>query len=113
MFDSKVGKKEVIQTGIYQFDSKPFIVKSWTADIDFSREKLLIVPIWIKFLRLNLIYRSSKGLCKLVSLIEKPLMIDQSTEKKTSLNFAKIIEVEVGMDARLLESINFKNKKAY
>lgn len=37
-------------------------------------------------------------------------MVDQNTEKKIGLNFARLI-VEVGMDARLPDSISFKNKK--
>lgn len=42
-FDTAVGENEVIQGGIYHFDSKPFFVKAW--DMEFSRDEFYIVPI--------------------------------------------------------------------
>ncbi|KAG5586279.1 hypothetical protein H5410_046713 [Solanum commersonii] len=92
-FYTAVGINEVIQGGIYHFDSKAFIVKAWTPNMKFSRDELYTVPIWIKLPGLDFKYWSQKGLSKIGSLVRKPLMVDQSTEKKTGLNFA----VEVGM----------------
>ncbi|KAG5619842.1 hypothetical protein H5410_005060 [Solanum commersonii] len=109
-FDTGLGKNEVIQGGIYHFDSKPFIVKAWNPDMDFTREELHTVPIWIKFPGLDFKYWSPKGLSKLGSLIGKPLMVDQNTERKTGLNFARLM-VEVDMDSTLPKMINFRNEK--
>lgn len=36
-FDITIGKKEGIQGGIYLFDNKPFIVKAWSPDMEFTR----------------------------------------------------------------------------
>ncbi|KAG5625753.1 hypothetical protein H5410_010971 [Solanum commersonii] len=44
-FESKIGKQEVLQGGIYHFDNKPFIVKEWTPDLEFTKEELQTVPI--------------------------------------------------------------------
>lgn len=33
---------------VHYFDNKPFIMKAWTPDIDFSKEQLFSIPIWIK-----------------------------------------------------------------
>ncbi|KAK4713180.1 hypothetical protein R3W88_019087 [Solanum pinnatisectum] len=99
-FDTEVGQNEVIQAGIYHFDIKPFIVKAWHADMDFSREELHTVPIWIKL----------PGLSKLGSLIGKPLMVDQNTERKIGLNFARLM-LEVDTNVALPDIINFRNEK--
>lgn len=37
LFDSEVGKNDVIQEGIYHFDYKPLIVKAWSFDMEFTR----------------------------------------------------------------------------
>ncbi|KAG5567905.1 hypothetical protein H5410_065079, partial [Solanum commersonii] len=102
--------EDPIDAGIYHFDGKPFIVKAWSPDMDFSREELHSVPIWIKFTGLDFKYWSPKGLSKLGSLIGKPLMVDKNTERKAGLNFARLM-VEVDMDTILPESISFKNEK--
>lgn len=61
-FDSEEGVNEVIQGGIYHFDSKTFIVKAWNPDMEFTREELLTFSIWIKFHGLDFNYRSPMGL---------------------------------------------------
>ncbi|XP_060211616.1 uncharacterized protein LOC132639151 [Lycium barbarum] len=109
-FDSAEGKNEVIQGGIYHFDNKPLIVKAWDADMDFSREELYSVPIWIKLPALDFKYWSAKGLSKIGSLVGKPLMVDKNTEKKVGLNFAKLL-VEVKIGSALPDTIYFRNER--
>ncbi|KAH0773715.1 hypothetical protein KY290_010852 [Solanum tuberosum] len=36
----EIGKQEVLQGGIYNFDNMPFIVKEWTPELEFTREEL-------------------------------------------------------------------------
>ncbi|KAM3359372.1 hypothetical protein P3S68_019082 [Capsicum galapagoense] len=110
-FDHEDGKNAAIEEGIYHFDNKPFIVKAWSPGMEFTREELQTVPIWIKFPGLDFKYWSPKGLSKLGNLVGKPLMVDQSTEKKLGLNFARLL-VEVSMDVTLLDSVVFKNEKS-
>lgn len=71
-----MGKHEAIEGVIYHFDNKPFIVKAWTLDLEFTREELLTIPSWIKWLAFYFKYWSPKGLSKIGSLVGKPLMID-------------------------------------
>lgn len=47
-FDFGIGKEEVLQGGIHQFDNKPLIVKAWCSYMEFTREELYTVPIWVK-----------------------------------------------------------------
>ncbi|XP_060170291.1 uncharacterized protein LOC132601199 [Lycium barbarum] len=108
-FDSAEGKNEVIHGGIYHFDNKPLIVKAWDATMEFFREKLYYVPIWIKLPRLDFKYWSSKSLSKIGSLVSKPLMVDKNTEKKVGLNFAKLV-VKVKIGSTLPDLIYFRNE---
>lgn len=109
-FDSEVGKNDVIQEGIFHFDNKPLIVKAWNADMDFSKDELCTVPIWIRLPGLEFKYWSAKGLSKIGSLVGKPLMVDKNTEKEVELNFARLL-VEVKIGDQFPEIVYFKNEK--
>ncbi|XP_019244532.1 PREDICTED: uncharacterized protein LOC109224406 [Nicotiana attenuata] len=109
-FDSIMGKNEVLQGGIYHFDNKSFIVKAWNVDMEFTKEELYTVPIWIKLPGLDFKYWSPKGLSKIGSLVGRPLMVDSNTEKKMGLSFARLL-VEVQMDTKLPDKVFFKNER--
>nr|XP_009596610.1 uncharacterized protein LOC104092659 [Nicotiana tomentosiformis] len=109
-FDSVNGKNEAIQRGIYHFDNETFIVMAWNPDMKFTRKELYIVPIWVKLPGLDFKYWSPKGLSKIGSLIRKSLMVDQNTEKKVSLNFARLL-IEVEVDTKLPDKVFFRNEK--
>ncbi|XP_019263375.1 PREDICTED: uncharacterized protein LOC109241110 [Nicotiana attenuata] len=109
-FDTELGKNEVMQGGIYHFDNKPFTVKAWSPDMEFTREELYTVTIWVKLPGLDFKYWSPKGLSKIGSLIGKLLMVDQNTEKKMGLNFARLL-IEVYIDMSLPEKVYFRNEK--
>lgn len=109
-FEAAVGKKEVIEGGIYHFDNKLFIVKAWAPEMEFTRDELNTIPIWIKFPGLDFKYWSPKGLSKIWSLIGRSMMVDQNTERKNELNFARLL-VEVEMRAILPDTVCFKTEK--
>lgn len=109
-FESEDGKIGILEGGIYHFDNKPIIVKEWTLEIEFSKEELLTVPIWVRLLGLNFKYWSARGLSKIGSLVGKPLMVDKQTEKKLYLSSAQIL-VEVNMGQKLPEEVIFRNEK--
>lgn len=78
--------------------------------MEFTREELFMVPIWIKLPGLNFKYWSPKDLRKLGNLVGKPLMVDKNTEKKVGLNFARLL-VEVEVDTTLPDNILFRNAR--
>lgn len=47
-FETTIGKYDFAQGGIYHFDNKPFIVKAWSPDMEFMRDELHSVPVWVK-----------------------------------------------------------------
>ncbi|KAF3672682.1 hypothetical protein FXO38_05980 [Capsicum annuum] len=87
-FNSEEGNAEVLQGEIYHSDNKALIVKEWVPEMDFSKEELFLVPIWVKLLGLNFKYRSVKSLSKIDNLIGNPLMVDKNTEEKMGLSLA-------------------------
>lgn len=109
-FDNEEGKQEVLEGGIYHFDNKPVIVKAWAPEMEFSKEELLTVPIWIRLPGLDFKYWSAKGLSKIGSLVGKPLMVDKQTEKKLGLSYARML-VEVNVGQKLPEEVLFRNEK--
>ncbi|KAM3237743.1 hypothetical protein P3L10_012773 [Capsicum annuum] len=109
-FNTKEGKEEALEGGIHHFDSKPLIVKAWTPEMDFSKEELTTVPIWIKMLGLDFKYWSAKSLSKIGSLIGKPIMVDKNTAQKIGLSVSKLL-VEVKIGTTLPECVHFKNEK--
>lgn len=66
--DCEKGKLDELQGGIYHFDNKLLIVKAWSPEMEFPKEKLMTVPSWIKLPRLDLKYWSAKGLSRIGSL---------------------------------------------
>ncbi|XP_070025730.1 uncharacterized protein [Nicotiana sylvestris] len=82
----------------------------WTPELEFTREELLTVPIWIKLPDLDFKYWSQKGLSKIGSLIGKPLMVDQNTDKRIGLKFARLL-VEVEMNTKFPDVVKFRNEK--
>ncbi|KAF3622172.1 Low affinity sulfate transporter 3 [Capsicum annuum] len=105
----KEEQNEVVQGCMFHFDNKSFIVKAWSLEIEFTRDEVHIVPIWIRLSGFDFKDQSKKGLSKIGSLVGKPVMVDQSTEKKVSLNYARLL-VEVELDFTILELIMFKNE---
>ncbi|KAG5616347.1 hypothetical protein H5410_016171 [Solanum commersonii] len=79
-FDTTIWQNEIIQVGIYHL------------------------------YRLDFKYWSPKFFIKLGSLLGKPLMVDQNSERKVVLNFATLM-VEVDMDTTLPKTISLKNEK--
>ncbi|XP_009610495.1 uncharacterized protein [Nicotiana tomentosiformis] len=109
-FETEAAKNEVLQGSIFHLDNKPFIVKAWNSDMEFSKEEIQTVPIWIKLPGFDFKYWSPKGLRKIGSLVGKPLMVDQNTETGVGLNFARLL-VEVGLDTKLPDIMIFRNEK--
>ncbi|WMV46808.1 hypothetical protein MTR67_040193 [Solanum verrucosum] len=52
----------ILQGGIYHFDNKPFIVKTWHEEMEFMCEELYTVLIWVKLPGLDIKYWGPKGL---------------------------------------------------
>lgn len=78
--------------------------------MEFTRDELYNIPIWVKLPGLDFKYWGPKGLSKIGSMIGKPLMVDMNTENKIGLNFARLL-IEVDVDSSLPDKVQFRNEK--
>lgn len=80
--------------------------------MEFFREELCTIFIWIKLPELDFKYWSKKGMSKIESLVGKPLMVDSNTEKKAEMNFARLL-IEIETNATFPYTIMFKTEKGH
>lgn len=51
-----VDRDKILNDGFKFFDNKPLIVKQWHAEMDFKKEELKTVSVWIQLPALDLKY---------------------------------------------------------
>ncbi|KAL9241937.1 hypothetical protein vseg_015989 [Gypsophila vaccaria] len=101
-------KKKVLNAGYFLFDSKPMIVKEWTAEMEMKKTDVLSVPTWIQLHQLPLKFWG-KSLPKIAGLVGKYIHSDSATEHKTKLGFARVL-VEVEVDQQFPDHISFRDE---
>ncbi|XP_074293179.1 uncharacterized protein LOC141620131 [Silene latifolia] len=100
----------VLQQGFPMFDNKPLVVKPWTEDCTFQKERVNHVPIWLRLCGLPLKFWGKSSLEKLAGLLGKFLKRDAATKNKTRLGYARLlVEVEVGQE--FPDKLYFKDEK--
>lgn len=82
------------------------IVNAWAPEMEFSKEVLLTIPIWINLPGLDFRYRSGMNLSKIESLVRKPLKMDKQTEKKLGLSYDRLL-VKVIVKKKLPDEVMF------
>ncbi|XP_048490011.1 uncharacterized protein LOC125491972 [Beta vulgaris subsp. vulgaris] len=105
---SSMDNRDKILLGHYFFDNEPLILKSWVADMDFMKEDLRSVPVWIQ-LKLNIKYWGEKALFKIVEQIGKPIQRDEATKNRHKVQFARVL-VEVYLSEKLIDQVVFVNE---
>ena len=98
---------EVLE-GHYFFDKKPIILKAWSPDVDFAKEDIKTLPVWVQ-LQLALKYWGETSLHKIVAQIGDPIKRDEATRNREKLQYARIL-VEIKIDQDLPEVIFFINE---
>jgi len=72
-------------------DGRLIILKKWTQNIDFDRDLLSSVPVWVRFLSFHLKFWSKSTLSKHVSVIGVPCYLDKAAVNRAKLSYAKIL----------------------
>ncbi|XP_021836358.2 uncharacterized protein [Spinacia oleracea] len=101
---------KILNNGPYFFDSKPLVVKPWSADENFTKEIVKTVPIWIQLSGLDVKYWGDRSLSKIVSPVGTMMKVDQATKNKDKLMFARVM-IEVKVDQDFPSVIHFQNEK--
>lgn len=85
-------------------------MKEWDPDIELIKEKLTSVSVWVKLHGLDVKYWGAMRLRKIGSFLGKPKMADENTQKKTRINFARIL-VDIEIKEAVKDKVVFKNEK--
>ncbi|XP_056697309.1 uncharacterized protein [Spinacia oleracea] len=109
-FTTMARRDEVLASKRPFFDSKPVVLKAWTQDMDFSKEDLRSVPIWVKLHQLDFKYWGEKRLTKIVGKLGTLKHVDSATAKRDKLVFARV-QVEVSVEQVFPDKLQFINEK--
>ncbi|KAL2929464.1 Cysteine proteinase [Bienertia sinuspersici] len=103
--DSKQNGDQALHEHFF-FDKKPVVMKPWTLEVDLTKEEVRFVPVWIHFPKFDLKYWGERTFFKLVSMVGKPVKLDQATFNKERLMYARVL-VEIKLGKSVLSSITF------
>lgn len=76
--------------GYYFFDKKPLVIKPWSVEVDFTKEDVKTIPIWVQ-LRLLLKYWGEQSLHKIATRLGDPIRRVEDTRNRDKLQFASIL----------------------
>uniref|UniRef100_A0A803PYM9 DUF4283 domain-containing protein n=1 Tax=Cannabis sativa TaxID=3483 RepID=A0A803PYM9_CANSA len=102
-------RNSVLNGGYTFLNKRPVIMKPWDPNVNFKKEDIRTVPIWIHLEDLELKYWGQKSLFKIVGQIGKPLMVDVVTKERDKLNFPRVL-IEVSMAQDFPELVEFENE---
>lgn len=87
LFDSIEDRNEVVYSGPHTMNSRPIIVKPWTAHFDLHNEVLKTIPPWVQFPNLPLNCWTKKALSKIGVLSHA----DSCTTHMERISYARIL----------------------
>ncbi|XP_060968421.1 uncharacterized protein LOC115723622 [Cannabis sativa] len=108
-FTTSEDRDSVLNGGYTFFNKRPMIMKAWHPDLNFRKEDIRKVPIWIQLENLDLKYWGQNTLFKLVGEIGEPILVDEVTKHRQKLTFPRVL-VEVSMTQELVEKIEFEDE---
>ncbi|XP_075087806.1 uncharacterized protein LOC142169792 [Nicotiana tabacum] len=93
-----IGAMERFIASVWNFAIKPkiyfhndgyFVV--WSADFDFNKEVLQIIPVWVKYPNLPLNCWGAKSLSRISSGLGIPLYADACTAQLDRISYARVL----------------------
>lgn len=105
-FDSVDSKDKVLSVGMSMFDSNPVIMKSWSVDLDLSKDG--ITHAGFNFRQ----YWGQRALTKIASLlgrIRSFIKLDRATDEKEKLQYARVL-IDVPIQSPLPDFLSFLNE---
>ncbi|XP_074286646.1 uncharacterized protein LOC141611891 [Silene latifolia] len=104
-FQKSAGRDALLKAGYYLFDNKPVIIKPWSVDMELVKEKVDVVPVWVKLSGIPLKFWG-KCLPSIAGLVGKFVQTDRDTFDKVRLSYARVL-VELKMDQTLPDKVKF------
>uniref|UniRef100_A0A803PUJ7 DUF4283 domain-containing protein n=1 Tax=Cannabis sativa TaxID=3483 RepID=A0A803PUJ7_CANSA len=91
---------QVLNGGYIFFNRRPVIMKPWDPNVNFKKEDVKSVPIWIQLEDLELKYWGERSSFKIVGQMGNPIMVDAITRDRERQNYPRVL-IEVNMDRNL------------
>ncbi|KAF7126537.1 hypothetical protein RHSIM_Rhsim11G0143400 [Rhododendron simsii] len=104
-FGAEGAYRQISEVGAWHFGNRLMVLQEWHPDMEFEKESLSKLPLWIQLYNVPLQYWSEEGLSYIASGIGKPLYADEMTESSKRISYAKIC-VEVDVHSELPHSID-------
>ncbi|XP_074271265.1 uncharacterized protein LOC141595193 [Silene latifolia] len=108
-FTQTMNMDALLNAGYYLFDNKPVVIKPWHVDTELVKEKIDVVPVWV---RLSGIPLKFWGNClpRIANLVGHYVHMDGATSDKIRLSYARVL-VELHMDQKLPDKVMFLDEK--
>ncbi|XP_062105698.1 uncharacterized protein LOC133817249 [Humulus lupulus] len=111
-FDSVEDRDQVILGGYIFFNKRPVIMKAWDPNVNFKKQDIQSVPIWVQLDDLELKYWGEKSLFKIISQVGKPLMVNSITKIRDKLSYPRVL-IEVSLKQAFPDLIWFEDEHGF
>lgn len=82
---------KVVDEGPWMFEGKPMIIKKWEVNLKLDRDLLISLPIWVRMPHLNLSLWDEENICRITSVLGRPIRLDDQTKNLSRLNYARVL----------------------
>jgi hypothetical protein len=92
----------VLDRALWHMANRPLVLKRWQPNMQFLKDNLAKVPVWVKFYNVPLEYWTINGLSCVTSAIGVPLNADLTTLLRIKLSYARV-SVEINASQMLVK----------
>uniref|UniRef100_A0A803QGH3 DUF4283 domain-containing protein n=1 Tax=Cannabis sativa TaxID=3483 RepID=A0A803QGH3_CANSA len=108
-FHETVDRDSLLKGGYIFFNKRPVIMKAWHPNVDFKKEDVSRIPIWITLDDLELKYWGEKSLFKIIGQIGESIMVNAVTKEQDKLSYPRVL-IEVSIHQEFPHTIYFENE---
>nr|XP_009763858.1 PREDICTED: uncharacterized protein LOC104215701 [Nicotiana sylvestris]XP_016502568.1 PREDICTED: uncharacterized protein LOC107820743 [Nicotiana tabacum] len=95
-FESEQDKASIMENGPYTYNNRPLILKTWTLEFQMTKEPICLIPLWVCFPSLPVLYWKEENLGRIASYLGKPICADRLTVHEDRVLYARVlIEMDV------------------
>jgi len=106
-FDSVDHATNLLERAPWHMANRPLVLKRWQPNMQFLKDDLVRVPIWVKLYNVPLEYWTVKGLSCVTSAIGVPLHTDFTTLFSKRLSYARVC-VEIDASKTLVKEYDLR-----
>jgi hypothetical protein len=106
-FDSVDHATNVLERAPWHMANRPLVLKRWQPNMQFLKDDLARVPVWVRLYNVPLEYWTIKGLSCVASAIGVPLHADHTTLLRKRLSYARVC-VEIDASKTLVKEYDLR-----